>query len=277
MKKKSMILAASLLAIITSLVVSFRKKNPEPDLFRYQIASTWDLPDQLKNTSGIGTINQQKIACITRDKGSIYIYNLKTQNIEKQINFGNSQNYTDIEIVGTTAFILKKEGMLIKLEHYKKDPLITEYQIFNDASRDASGLSYDASSNRLLIAVKDDKFEHKGTKGIYGYSLATNRINFNPDYEIELNSSLFAERKNLKAAQRFLPNAISKNSKETVHILDTRHHELLKVNILNKSAELYKLREEDFPVPETISHLKNNNILVFNNSKKPRLLEIKLK
>ena len=277
MKKKSMILAGILLAIITCLAFSFGKKNPDPDAFKYQIIHTWDFPNQLKNTSGISTIDQHKIACITRDKGCIYIYNLKKQSLEKEINFGNSQNYTDIEIIGSTAFILKKEGKLIKIEHYKKDPVITEYQIFNDITRNASGLSYDGSSNRLLIAVKNDKFDHEGTKGIYGYSLATNTINFSPDYEIELNNSLFAERKNINSAHRFLPNAMSKDSEEIIHILDTRHHEVLKVTVKKNNVELYKLSEKDFPNPETISHLKNNNMMVFDNSKKPKLLEIKLK
>ncbi|ORL46277.1 hypothetical protein IIF7_06896 [Zunongwangia atlantica 22II14-10F7] len=277
MKKKSMILSGMISVLVTILILSFRTKNPEYDIFKYQIIDTWNLPPQLKNTTGISKIDKERIACITKNEGSLFIYNIKTKSIENKIEFGHSTNYTDLEIIENTAYILKKEGILIRLKNYKNKPEINEYQLFNDSIRNATGLTYDAKTNRLIIAVKNDKFQHKGRKGVYAFSMTTKQIDFNAEYEIELKSELFSERKNEESAYRFLPNAISKDADGNLHILDTKHHEVLKVSANNKKPTLYKMSRHDFPHPETISSLENGNFLILDTAEKPKIIELKLK
>lgn len=56
-----------------------------------RILKTFELPESLKEVSGISHIDDSKLACIQDEKGSIYIYDLNLESVTREIQFGPRQ------------------------------------------------------------------------------------------------------------------------------------------------------------------------------------------
>ena len=72
-----------------------------------EVVKKWELPDILYEVSGIAYMGDQKIAAVQDEKGIIFVYNLSTSSIEKEILFGEDGDYEGIALAGSTAYVLK--------------------------------------------------------------------------------------------------------------------------------------------------------------------------
>ena len=155
---------------------------------------SWELPKKLVEISGLGFINKQRIACVQDEKGNIYVFDLKSEEIEQKVDFGNNGDYEGIEIVENDAWILKSNGTLYQVKDYLKDtePRVKKYITVLSAKNDAEGLTYDPIDNKLLIACKghpfvDDK-AGKEFKAIYSFDLKSKQLDLKPFLLIEMDT-----------------------------------------------------------------------------------------
>ena len=165
----------------------------------------WELPKSLNEISGLSYIDKHRIACVQDEKGNIYVYNLKTKEIEQKINFGNDGDYEGIEIIENDAWILKSNGTLFKVKDYLKDaePHVKKYATALSAKNDAEGLTYDLINNKLLIACKghpfvDDK-AGKEFKAIYSFDLKSKQLDLKPFLLIEMDTIKYYKNYNTMA------------------------------------------------------------------------------
>ena len=165
----------------------------------------WELPKSLNEISGLSYIDKHRIACVQDEKGNIYVYNLKTKEIEQKINFGNDGDYEGIEIIENDAWILKSNGTLFKVKDYLKDaePHVKKYATALSAKNDAEGLTYDLINNKLLIACKghpfvDDK-AGKEFKTIYSFDLKSKQLDLKPFLLIEMDTIKYYKNYNTMA------------------------------------------------------------------------------
>jgi len=245
----------------------------------YTVINQWDLPEVLHEVSGISWIGNNKIACIQDEDGSIFIYNLKTSQIEKQIDFANHGDYEDIVTYKGDAFVLRSDGIIFIVEDYLQTPKVTQHATFNDTERNVEGLALDEDHQRLLLAVKDEKNKHKNFKGVYAFDIDTKKFNFNPVYKIELKDKIFKNIHSKKTHKIMRPSAVSFSSnKEKVLYLDGANPKLLVTDKNGKPSKLYKLNEDIFYQPEGITFSKNGRMFIANEGKKdkPNILEVVL-
>lgn len=166
---------------------------------------SWKLPKKLMEISGLSFIDKNRIACVQDEKGNIYIFNLKTGEVEKKIKFSSDGDYEGIEIIKNDAWILKSNGTLFKVKNYFKDkePTTKKYTTVLTSKNDAEGLTYDPINNTLLIACKghpfvDDK-EGKELKAIYSFNLKTKELELEPFLLIEMDTIKFYKNYNTMA------------------------------------------------------------------------------
>ena len=195
--KQTIILAISFLSYFTV----FPQDNNKYKLFEhagynfpYQLArpdKSWELPKALVEISGLGFIDNSRLACVQDEKGNIYIFNLKTGIVESKIPFGDDGDYEDIVIIEHDAWVLKSNGTLYKVADYlnKAIPDVKKHATVLSGKNDAEGLAYDHANKNLLIACKGypfvDEEKANDVKAVYSFNLETKRMDLKPFLLIE--------------------------------------------------------------------------------------------
>src|SRR5688500_11831849 len=63
-----------------------------------RIKEKWDLPEELKEVSGISFLGNEKFACVQDEEGTVFIYNLRSGKIEKKIAFTPAGDFEGITV-----------------------------------------------------------------------------------------------------------------------------------------------------------------------------------
>lgn len=120
-----------------------------------RILERWDMPTNLTEISGISLVSPTIFACVQDEAGEIFLYNTATRRVEKSIRFAGPGDYEGIAIVGTTAWVLRADGLLFEVKSFAgASPIVAEHQTSFTAAQDIEGLCLDERRNRLLLAVK---------------------------------------------------------------------------------------------------------------------------
>jgi uncharacterized protein YjiK len=145
-------------AIIQNVNLPYDFENP---------TEKYDLPDKLKEISGLSYYKKNQLVCVNDEQGKIFIYDIKEKKIIDKIPFGKDGDYEGVEVVGDEVFVLKSNG---KLKGFKigvafereidcSEPEVVEYE----------GLGYDAKSKYLLLVAKERAKDVDDKKMIYAY------------------------------------------------------------------------------------------------------------
>lgn len=271
------ILATFLLIGLTVFAFTQKKSKSTNTNKQYKIVNKWELPNVLQEVSGISWIGEDKIACIEDEDGSIFIYNLKNSTIEKRIDFGSKGDYEDLVTIKNDAYVLRSDGVIFGVENYLTNPTVTEYNTFNDASRNVEGLALDKTHHRLLLAVKDEKHKNKLFKGVYALDLATKKFQFLPEYKINMNDGIFKSLSEKKHHKLMRPSALTlTNDAKKIYYLDGSKPKFLISDAEGNLQKLYHLDEDEFYQPEGITLSPDNRIFISNEGKKgkPNILEV---
>ena len=185
-----MIIRSTLLTLL--MILFFLSCKPQADHthnFPYDLKhpqKTFELPNSLIEISGITFYNDYRLACVQDEKGKIYIYNLRKEDVKEGVDFGADRDYEGIAFVDDTFYVLNSSGTLYAVSGFGTSMQKTKkYETFLKKSNNTEGLCYDKSSNSLLIACKGNSLE-KGVKEIYRFSLSTGTIAQTPAFTINL-------------------------------------------------------------------------------------------
>jgi uncharacterized protein YjiK len=247
---------AGLVFLSTLIIVAFSKKNGrQAPHFSQEITveETWELPDRLEEVSGIAFVDSNRLACIQDEKGVIYIYNLQSRSIEKEIPFADSGDYEGIALSGNTAYVVKSNGSLYEIKAFMSRPQVQEYHTGLSRKNDVEGLFYDNQGDRLLLAVKEKDPHSKNYKGIYSFNLQQKKLEKNPAYKMTFEEDLFEEIRKKKVQKIFKPSEVAVNSAGYVYVLEGQDPKLLVLDAAGKAKELYYLDKEYFPQPEGLA------------------------
>jgi uncharacterized protein YjiK len=185
----------SRLCLITLMAFSFHSCLQKPVHsagFPYDLSmpeKIFELPHSLREISGITFYNDRKMACIQDEKGKIYIYNLKKQDVKESVDFGSDHDYEGIALVNDTFFVLHSTGTLFEIIHFDSDSQQTiRINTFLKKENNTEGLCYDSFTNSLLIACKgvSHKKEKTDIKEIYRYNLPEQTLDSKPAYKIHV-------------------------------------------------------------------------------------------
>lgn len=252
--------------------ISFNLQKPDKKI---------KLPLELQEISALSYHKNEQLACLHDEKADFFLVNYLTENIDQKFAMAGKGDFEGIEIVDNTAYMLKSNGLLIKIVDFtKKSRIITKHKTGLSKKNDCEGLGFDPLSGKLLIACKvDPKLpgsfkKYKGKRAVYEFDINTQKLNKKPRFLISLKE--IAKKTGKK---KFMPSGIAVHPiTHNIYITATVGKLLI---VLNRDGELIDFAHLDpkvFRQPEGIcfsadgkklfisneGRNKKGNILVFN-------------
>lgn len=255
---------------------SDKKKDKKADAVSagVSIVKKWDLPKELLEISGLSWMDHERFACVQDEKGIVFIYNTKTNAIEKQIPFSDPGDYEGLALVGEMAWVIRSDGKLYEISSIRDDkPSVKTYDTPLTAAHNTEGLCYDKKNNRLLVAIKEDEPGGVDYKGIYAFDLAAKKMDKAPVMKIDLNDQHFAEmggkKKKAKSGDAIMPSAIAVHPLNgDIYITEGRNPKLLIATDAAVIRKLYLLDKNQFVQPEGITFSPEGELFISNEGTK---------
>ncbi len=253
------------------------------------------LPDTLREVSGLTQMDSSSIACIQDENGLIFIYDLRVREITKTYAFGLDGDYEGIARIGDTLFVLRSDGNLFRISAFGTEAFRTEELMTGIPAHNNEGLCYDPVGKQLLIASKSKAgkgSQFKDKRLIFGFNTVTNRLDDEPFMTIDLDDLRqyaisqgirLPEKKNRKKVTA-KPVVKLKTSAICFHpvtgnlyLLSAAEHLLCIFRPDGSLLEMTMLDPVLFNKPEGITFLPNGEMLITNEGQegKPTLVRFR--
>ena len=245
------------------------------------VIKKWEMPKELTEISGLSYINDNRFACVQDELGKIYIYNIASSSVEKEIPFGAAGDYEGLAVVGETVWVLRADGKLFEVNNINAaKPVVKEYSTNLTIKQDSEGLCYDKKNNRLLIAIKGAEPGSENYKGIYAFDLSSKKMDPQPVFKIDLLNKAFETNGSGKKKKGSMnPSGISIHPLNgDIYITDGRDPKLLIMDASGTIKKLYQLNTREFAQPEGITFNAAGDLFISNEgTKQPgNILQVKI-
>ena len=232
-----------------------------------RILEKWELPVKLKEVSGIAYLDEQRFVCIQDEEGIIFIYNISTKNIEKEIPFAGPGDYEGITLNGSTAYLVRADGLIYEVGLNADESTVKQYKTHLTIAHNIEGLCFDKQNNRLLLSIKDGEPGNPGYKGIYSFDLGKKSMATEPVYRIHLTDPVLDEAGG-KKNKIVMPSSIGIHPvTHDYYITDGPKALLLTMDSSGKLKKLYSLGKE-FTQPEGITFSPDGDVFISNEGVK---------
>lgn len=245
------------------------------------IAKKWEMPKQLLEISGLSSIDDTRFACVQDEQGTIFIYNIASSSVEKEIPFGGVGDYEGLAVVNETVWVLRADGKLFEVNNINAaKPSVKEYSTHLTIKQDSEGLCYDKKNNRLLIAIKGAELDTEDYKGIYAFDLSSKKMAQQPAFKIDLLNEAFETNGSGKKKKGSInPSGITIHPVNgDMYITDGRNSKLLITDAAGTIKKLYQLNTSEFAQPEGIAFNAAGDLFISNEgTKQPgNILQVKI-
>lgn len=268
------IIIMSVLILVSLLWFAFQNPslNPRLEKENYTILRKWEMPKELDEISGITWVGENKIACVQDEEGIIFIYNLKSNAVEKTVNFAKAGDYEGIAVVDSTAFVLRSDGEIFEIVNYLSDNFeVKTHDTPFSGKNNMESLTFDKENNRLLLVPKDKDLKSTDVLGIYAFNLDTKQIEKNPIFQIKNSDPIFENKKkkdDKKDAHAIHPADIAINPLNgNIYIVEGKKPQVLIMDSKGNTIELHNLIQKTFNQPEGIIFSKEGVMYISNEGK----------
>ena len=285
-----MILSHALRIMLLSLIVTIDCYSQRTFNYNLDIPlKTIVLPEILNEVSGISDIDDEHVACVQDEIGTIFIYNFNIGEIVTSHQFESSGDFEGVAFIRDNhIFVLRSDGRLTEWQNFRSEKGTRKHHQLTLQTKDNEGLCYDPEFDQLLIAGKN-KPENKAEKNlryIYAYSLSAGKAGENPYFIIDINQvekmaqnrGIVKKELNKKGKPKpfnFSPSDLAIHPiKSTIYILAAEEHLLIETDRNGTILEVLELDQVMFQKAEGIAFLPDGTMLISNEAgdKKPTLL-----
>ena len=231
------------------------------------VVKKWDMPNDLTEISGLSYFDEERFACVQDESGKIFIYNITSSSIEKEIPFGTAGDYEGLAVVEKTLWVLRADGKLFGVSNLgTTKPAVQEYSTHLTVKQDSEGLCYDKKSQRLLIAIKGAEPGTEVYKGIYAFDIATKKMDRQPVFRIDLLNEVFeSQGSGKKKKDPINPSGLVIHPfNGDMYIIDGRNSKLLITDAAGTIKKLYQLNKKEFAQPEGIAFNSAGDLFIAN-------------
>lgn len=246
-------------------------------------SKVYPMPFALREISGLSVIDNDNVACVQDEEGSVFIFSLAKEEIQRRIPFAGKGDFEELALVGKDAYVLESNGDIYHITDYSAEgtPGVKKLSTQLDKESDAEGLCYDKKNNRLLISCKG-KAEEKGktTKAVYAFDIGSQKLSNGPVFNISLKEIKDAlsktsgdkKSKEMKADeidQVFTPSGIAIHPLTgEYYVLSSQNNLLAVLDEQGKVSEVHKLKSELFTQPEGIAFASSGELFISNEGQK---------
>lgn len=247
-----------------------KNKKEETASAAVEVTQKWDLPEILKEVSGIAYIDKNRFACVQDEAGVIFIYNTATAEIERQVNFGGSGDYEGLALVDKTAYVVRSDGKIFEVDDINaSSPNVKVHTTILNVDNNVEGIAYDGAHNRLLLAIKGAETGQKDYKGIYAFDLKTKKLAAAPVVKVMLNDPLLAQVGSKKIQNALQPSEIAVNPLTgVIYLTEATNPQLLELKADGSIKSRHKLDSKIFTQPEGIAFGPGGELYISNEGKK---------
>lgn len=264
------------------------KKEPLDALpFAYDLKEpSWevDLPTDLLEVSGLGYVEEGKIAMVQDEQGLIFIFDLEKKEVVSRHRFKKNGDFEGIEVLGNVAYVLRSDGDVYEVVDFLNEP--TSVESFENAlstANDTEGLGYDPETRLLLISSKEsDKLmgtKYKDKQVIVSWDPETKNLRPTPYLVVDLDDIKAFLKKNAKTEKEekfakkfdpdknssFRPSAISVHPiSKHIYLLASNGNMLLVVDRQRNIVQAKHLPSKKFPQPEGMCFDPEGNLYISN-------------
>lgn len=121
----------------------------------------FDLPDLLKEISGIAISGKNTLLCVQDELGVVFEYDTQTEDISGIYRFTDIGDFEDIAVVGNEVFVLRSDGAIFRFNRHNFDGKVSKYMVPVNCLN-LEGLEYNPASGQLYLACKDALFDQPG-------------------------------------------------------------------------------------------------------------------
>ncbi len=160
------------------------QKNQElaetsPKSYVYDFAKPtqkYSLPKALTEISGLSFYKEEQLLCVQDEKGEVFVYDLKKQEIAENHRFDQPGDYEDIALVSDEVYVLRSDGKLLNFKMGNNETRDIDTNL--PGKNDVEGLAYDPVTKRLWLAVKEasKKAVKNDDKVIFSFDLKSRRV-----------------------------------------------------------------------------------------------------
>ncbi|MEM6801084.1 MAG: SdiA-regulated domain-containing protein [Bacteroidota bacterium] len=264
------------------------KKEPLEALpFSYDLKEpSWEveLPTDLQEVSGLGYLEEGRIAMVQDEQGLIFIFDLEKKEIVSRHRFKKKGDFEGIEILGNVAYVLRSDGDVYEVVDFLNEPTsVDSYENALSTANDTEGLGYDPETRLLLISSKEsDKLmgtKYKDKQVIVSWDPETKNLRPTPYLVIDLDDIKSFLKKNAKTdkekkfakkfdpdkSSSFRPSAISVHPiSKYIYLLASNGNMLLVVDRQRNIVQAKHLPSKKFPQPEGMCFDPEGNLYISN-------------
>jgi len=253
----------------------------EPSSAGITVTKKWDMPKDLTEISGLSYLDEKRFVCVQDELGKIFIYNIASSSVEKEIAFGGVGDYEGLAVVDKTVWVLRADGKLFEVSNLDAaKPTVKEFSTPLTIKQDPEGLCYDKKNNRLLIAIKGTEVATEDYKGIYAFDIASKKMDKQPVFKIDLLDKVFGNTgSGKKKKDPINPSGIVIHPLNgDMYIIDGRNSKLLITDAAGAIKKLYQLNTKEFAQPEGIAFNSAGDLFIANEgtNQPGNILQVKI-
>ncbi len=233
------------------------------------VLKKWELPEELREISGLSHLDEQRLVCVQDELGKIYVYNTVDEKVEREISFGPAGDYEGLAVVGNDIWVLRADGVLFEVKNIElSQATVNKYTTLLTVKQDCEGLCYDSLANRLLVTVKAKDPNSTDYKGIYAFDVNTRRMAETPVFKLDMAHSIFTvapQGKKKKKTGGIMPSGIAIHpATRELYITDGPKSRLLVMNPDGEISKLVQLDQKVFAQPEGIIFNAKGDLFISN-------------
>ncbi len=220
------------------------------------------LPAELLEISGLSAFDSTHLVAVQDEEGIIYFLDRETALITSEGRFSGRGDYEGIEVVDSLIWVLRSDGDLFSVaENGEGEFQATKHETDLHRSCDAEGLAFEASTQRLHIACKENPGRgYEDRRAIYSFELLGRLQSQAPVYLIN--------RQGLDIrGNQFKPSAIAIHPQSGLLYVISSVRKLLVVVDLSQPDTILATRELPeslFPQPEGIAFFQDGTLFISN-------------
>lgn len=257
-----------------------------------------EVPQDLKEISGLSFVNDSVVAAIQDENGILYFFDINSKKIIKEFHFAEDGDFEDLVRKGNTMYIIRSDGVIYEIADFAgANPKVTYYKTPLKSKNNIEGLTYDTKNDRLLLAIKDknlDKAESADdVKNIYQFTLKDMKFHEEPVFRIHMKDieNQFKGDELIEASKHFLKSVGNRNLNEVIrptaltfnpingklYILSSINKIIIVLNADGSFDSVIRFNGKEFSQPEGIAFNSKGELFISNEGKKNKGNIIKLK
>ncbi len=231
-----------------------------------------ELPDLLREVSGIAIMDERKILCVQDELGAVFVYDMVAGIISDMIRFADVGDFEDIALHNDRIIVLRSDGLLVELDRNDRRGVGERMPSLPSLNYEAA--YFDLIGRDLYVVSKEAPVTGPAD------SRQVHRVKGNGEVELVRTLSVFQVTDALARSQpalvqrgsRFQPSAAAVHPvTQALYVLSASDR--LLVVYLQDSLKVHPLPAELFYKPEGIAFLPNGDLMISSEGDKKGLVK----